>query len=127
MHSSDFPIIFDTLKAILRPYEESPAVERDQPGDYSLNTHFIGPNKKPLFFGAVTIRKNYVSFHLMPVYVFPVLLEGVSPELKKRMQGKSCFNFRKLDEDILTELAQLTQKGYERFRSKEIIEKFLSI
>jgi hypothetical protein len=27
----------------------------------------------------------------MPVYAWPDLLEDASPELRKRMQGKSCF------------------------------------
>jgi hypothetical protein len=40
----------------------------------------------------VQIKKNYVIYHLMPVYLNPGLLEGMSPGLRKRMQGKSCFN-----------------------------------
>jgi len=66
----------------------------------------------------VEIKKNYVSYHLMPVYAFPELLESVSPELKKRMQGKSCFNFSKIDADTLKELAELTRKGFEKFKAE---------
>jgi hypothetical protein len=53
--------------------------------------------KKVIFFGAAQIKKNYVSFYLMPVYMFmfPKLLDNISPELKKHMQGKSCFTSRK--------------------------------
>ena len=50
----------------------------------------------------------------MPIYVEPSLLEGVSPELRRRMQGKSCFNFRSVDETLFDELAELTWRGYER-------------
>jgi hypothetical protein len=42
--------------------------------------------------------KSYVSFHLIPVYMFPDLLKGLSPALEKRMQGKSCFNFKTVRE-----------------------------
>jgi pyruvate dehydrogenase complex dehydrogenase (E1) component len=50
----------------------------------------------------------------MPVYMYPDLLEGLSESLKKRMQGKACFNFKTIDPALLEELAALTQKGYER-------------
>lgn len=70
---------------------------------------------KPVWFGGVQTKKNYVSFHLMPVYVYPELLQGISPELKKRMQGKSCFNFKAVDEPLFTELAALAEAGYQRY------------
>jgi hypothetical protein len=52
----------------------------------------------------------------MPVYAFPQLLEGISQPLKKRMQGKSCFNFTKIDEPIMDELARLTTMTVECFQ-----------
>jgi len=73
-------------------------------------------NGQPLFFGAVNIKKNYVSYHHMPVYVFPELLDEISPELKKRMQGKSCFNFKKPDSELFKELESLTKLGYEKYQ-----------
>lgn len=51
------------------------------------------PKAKPGFFGAVQTRKSFVSYHLMPVYEDPGLLDGISAALRGRMQGKSCFNF----------------------------------
>lgn len=78
-------------------------------------------NGKPLWFGAVQMRKNYVSYHLMPVYVNPRLLESVSPALKKRMQGKSCFNFNAVDETLFDELAALTQAGFDDYRKRGFI------
>ena len=50
-----------------------------------------------------------------PKYI-PEMLETISPELKKRMQGKSCFNFRTVDEALFDELTALTKRGYERFK-----------
>jgi hypothetical protein len=55
----------------------------------------------------------------MGVYGNPKLLEGISKELKTRMQGKSCFNFRTVDEELFTELEQLTAKSIEAFRKME--------
>ena len=54
----------------------------------------------------------------MPVYMFPELLKDISPELKKHMQGKSCFNFKKVEPDLFKELSDLTRKGVEKFRSE---------
>jgi len=41
----------------------------------------------------VKIEKNYVSYHLMPVYGCPKLLDTISAELRARMQGKVVLQF----------------------------------
>ena len=53
----------------------------------------------------------------MPVYVFPDLLDGISPELRRRMQGKSCFNFARVDTPLFAELETLTATCIERMRT----------
>ena len=113
---SEFPAIFQKLKAVLQPYAATLTLQHDTPGLYSLEGPYSEKWGKPLFFGSAQIRKNYVSFYLMPVYMFPGLLDGISPELKKHMQGKSCFNFRKLEPVLFEELAGLTRRAAERFR-----------
>lgn len=66
---------------------------------------------------AAVIMKSYVSFHLVPVYAYPDLLESASPELKKRMQGKSCFNFKSMEPALFRELSALAGEGLKRFRA----------
>jgi hypothetical protein len=44
----------------------------------------------------------------MPLYALPVLREGIAPDLQKRMQGKSCFNFKKSEPELFDKLEQLT-------------------
>jgi hypothetical protein len=51
----------------------------------------------------------------MPVYMHPDLLKGISPELKKHMQGKSCFNFKTVEKSLFDELKTLVKQGHERF------------
>lgn len=63
-----------------------------------------------------------MSSHLMPVYMCTELLNTISLELKKRMQGKACFNFKEVDEKLFQELAALTDKGYRRFKKVKFIE-----
>lgn len=118
--STTFEAVFQRLKAILQPYEPALVLKADGPTGYSLDTPYAPKYRKELFFGAVQIKKNYVSYHLMPVYMYPDLLESISPELKKRMQGKSCFNFKKLDEAQVAELARLTEQGFVRVKHEAL-------
>ena len=71
-----------------------------------------------LMFGGVNIGKRYVSYHLMCVYMRPDLLEAMSPQLRKRMQGKSCFNFTKVDEELFDELSAITAKGRDLYAAQ---------
>jgi hypothetical protein len=111
-----FPTVFEGLRAILSPYEGALAVVHDSDAYCYLDTHHQMPNGQKLFFGAVQIEKSYVSFYLMPVYVFPELLDGISDSLRARMHGKSCFNFKTVDPSLFGELAQLALRGFERYR-----------
>lgn len=115
VETNQFEPIFNELKAILKPYENRPQCTIDQPGHYSLDGAYSPKYKKAVFFGAVQVKKNYVSFYLMPVYIHPHLLAGLSDQLKKRMQGKSCFNFTRLGPDLLSELRALTAASFEDF------------
>ena len=102
------------------PYAGEMVVVHDTDGHYSLDTHHVMRNKKRLFLGSAQVRKRYVSFHLMPVYVFPNLLDGIG-DLRKRMQGKSCFNFRTLGNDQVARLPALARAGYERYRDEGML------
>ena len=120
---SDFDKVFAELKSIFKPYAKKMDVLQDTGDAYLLNTRFIMKNKQPLFFGGVRLGKAYVSFHLMSVYASPDLLKNISPELKKRMQGKSCFNFKTVDKKLFGELKTLTRDGAEKFSDGKFIEK----
>jgi hypothetical protein len=113
--------LFDRLSAIFAPYRPSLIAKTDDPGDLYLETLPSTAHANGHFFGAVKIGKRYVSFHLMPVYVHPDLLDGMSPELRKRMQGKSCFNFARPDDVLFAELETLTAAGFARFRDEGMI------
>ena len=114
----DFDATFARLRAIMKPFEDRLVFVRDEPGDYYLNTHVVRENGYRFAFGAVQIKKNYVSYHLVPVYSFPDLLEGISSDLKKRMQGKSCWNFKTITDAQLEELSALTRQGFEAFQAR---------
>ena len=113
---ANFEDVFARLKPILQNYEPLLVVKTDEPNHYYLDTPFSEAYQKNIFFGSVQIKKNYVSFYLMPVYWYPDLLDDISPQLKSRMQGKSCFNFTSVNEDVFKELGELTEKGIQRFK-----------
>lgn len=122
MSSSDaFQESFRRLRTVLQRHADHLVVTKDEPALYYLDTAHFMKNKKPLYFGSVQIRKRYVSFHLMPVYVFPDLLDAVTPDLMKRMQGKSCFNFTAIADDHLAEIEQLTAAGFTRYQTENLL------
>ena len=112
---NDFPLVFEGLRKILKPFEKKLTLKSDTTDIYYLDGPYSEKWKKELFFGSVQIKKNYVSFYLMPVYMYPELLKGISLELKKHMQGKSCFNFKKVEPALFKELKDLTKKSFEQF------------
>ncbi|HEY7118738.1 MAG TPA: hypothetical protein VH475_19265 [Tepidisphaeraceae bacterium] len=69
----------------------------------------------------VRVGKGYVSYHLMGIYGNPKLCDGMSKGLKARMQGKSCFNFKKVDPSLFDELDRLTARSIKGFRSAGFI------
>ena len=115
---NEFPVVFEQLRSILKPYAQILNVKADTPDTYYLDGPYSAKWKKELFFGSAQIKKNYVSFYLMPVYMYPDLLKSASPELKKRMQGKSCFNFKRVEPELFAELATLTRRGAEKFKEE---------
>jgi len=117
---NDFPLVFEQLKSILKPYAEKLTLKVDTSDTYYIDGPYSEKWKKQLFFGSAQVKKNYVSFYLMPVYMYPELLKDISPDLKKRMQGKSCFNFKKVEPDLFDELAGLTRKSVEKFQQENL-------
>jgi hypothetical protein len=121
MSAHDFAPIFEELKSILVPFEPRLLLKTDDPDHYSLDTPYSEKWNREVFFGAAQINKSYVSFHLMPVYMFPDLLDDAPADLKKRMQGKSCFNFKRAEPDLFRDLAVLTRRGFARLEAEGVV------
>ncbi len=107
--------IFSKLKAILAAFEAQLVVLHNKSDNYYLNTPTV--DKKTEFFGAVQIKKSYVAYHLMPIYYYPELLDTISDALKNKMQGKSCFNFKEVNDSLFDELRSLTITAFEKYKS----------
>ena len=118
--SGETAAVFARLKRILEKYAPDLDLKDDSAVNYYLNAKKPW-NKKELFFGAAAVRKSYVSFYLFSIYMFPELTDGLSKELTKHRQGKSCFNFTRIDEALMQELSELTERGFQRFQTEGLI------
>ena len=118
---TDTNLAFLALRKILRRYERDLNVIHDSPLQYYVDTRALQANGKSLFFGSVRPGKGCVSYTLSPASTNPELLENISPALKGRMQGKSCFNFTKPDDALFGELAALTARGYAHWKARGMI------
>ena len=121
--AAEFESAFQALKAIYTPYADRLHVKADTPTNYALYSRVPSPfpqhKGRGMYFGSVEIGKAYVAFHLMPLYMNEKLTATISPTLKKRMQGKTCFNFKAVPEaEILAELERLAGTGYNIFKDK---------
>lgn len=117
----EFPPVFARLKHVLWSHAPPLAVATEAAADYGVVAKPTAKYPDGLPFGVVQIKKNYVSYHLFPVYLFPELLDGIPEPLRKRMQGKNCFNFTKIDETTMADLARLTAAGLERYERERLI------
>ena len=122
--TADFSPVFAKLKTVLDKYAKRLAVKTDTAVEYNLVAKSPSPFPQhkghPMDFASVRLGKAYVSFHLMPLYMNPPLANTISPELKKRMQGKTCFNFKtEPDQELLAELRRLTDAGLKLWGEKK--------
>ena len=122
----DFAATHAALRRVLEPFarKKGMTLAKDEPGEFLVLTP---PNAKypqcpeGLWFVCVRVGKAYVSVHLMPIYMCPDLGKQISPALKKRMQGKACFNFKAPDPALFKELSALAKSAYERWKKEGLV------
>ena len=115
---SDFAGAFAQLREILRKHAAGMQVIADTASEFTVTSPAIGPNGKPMWFGQVKLGKSAVSYHLMPLYFNPKLDAEVSDELRKRKQGKTCFNFQAPDEALFSQLEELTRTARDQWEMR---------
>ena len=116
--SEEYRTIAGALTALLTPYGDRLEVVPESSWGYYLQTKKPAFKKGPLMFAAVRVGKAYVSYHLMPIYMNEPLKATISAALRKRMQGKACFNFKEMpDAALLEELRALTEAGFQSFEA----------
>ena len=122
--------VFVQLRGVLEAHRPKFAVSDDTTARFGLEAP-IGPATLAAWGGKakaptmpvawVEVKKNYVSYHLMGLYMNPLLEAQLSEPLRARMQGKSCFNFTQVDEDLFKELAKVTSKSLAALKKGKFI------
>ncbi len=113
---TDFDAVHARLREILLTHRGELVVTKDGPAGVAIE--IPGLEGKPWGYVAGTrVGKSYVSYYLMPVYAIPAIADSLSAELRKRRQGKACFNFRTVDEPLLAELEALTATTVPGYRA----------
>ena len=120
--AANFDAAFGALKGVFEKHAKHLALKVDTPTEFKLVTRVPSPFPQhkghPLEFGTVRVGKAYVSFHLMALYMGK--MPAISPALKKRMQGKTCFNFQDVPApELISELKGLTEAGFRDWDKKK--------
>ena len=110
--AASFDTVEQRLRQILEPLRSKLVATRDRPGDLALEVP--GLEGQPWGYVAGIRRgKRYVSYYLMSAYADPRVATSMSPDLRHRTQGKSCFNFARVDEPLFAELVRITLSTFE--------------
>lgn len=108
---TDLVTLQTRLEAVLDPY-------RDRLEAFELYgvPYLRRPGAKAHdWFAGVSEGTGVIRFFLLPMHHHPELLDGVSPELRKRKTGASLFAFKTLDDEGLAELERLVARAFERY------------
>ena len=119
-HETEFRRTDNPADANTARSRKEPAPEPD-PDSYLLLGAPTDKYPDGQMFASVRKGKRYVSYHLFSVYLDPGQLDGLSPELRKRMQGKTCFNFTRVDDALFDELGQLTDRGRDLYAERGLL------
>ena len=111
LKDQDFDGAFQGLRRMVRANAKLLRVKTDTPDDFSLESAAPMRKGERLWVAAVKKNKSYVTFHFVPAYLYPDLVRKISPQLKKHMQGKGCFNFGAPDRALFDELGELVRAG----------------
>lgn len=115
--------IFNKLKKLLAPYSKGTMVARDdKPSQYSIwnnkEVELKGRKQPDVYFAGLLVQKGYVGFYFMPVYANPGLKSALHPQLVKCLKGKSCFHIKKNDPELMEQVKEALEIGFEDFKKK---------
>lgn len=117
--------VFVALRKLMLPHARKFRVMHDREGVYYLECKQVIHRGKPLFVAGVRRGKSYVSVYFMPIYCWPAMRQSLSPALRKRLGGKACFNFKKVEPELFDELSQVIDKGLGLFAKIKDVDELL--
>jgi hypothetical protein len=118
-HEGDFRATDNPTDANTPRSRKDPAAS--DPGSYLLLGAPTDHYPDGQMFAGLRKGKRYVSYYLFSVYLDPAQLDDLSPDLRKRMQGKTCFNFTRVDHELFDELEALTDRGRNLYAERGLL------
>jgi hypothetical protein len=115
MQAAELAALQARLEALLDPY-------RDRLEAFELYgvPYLRRPGAKAHdWFAGVSEGNGVIRFFLLPMHGHPELLDGISPELRKRKTGASLFSFKTLDDAGLAELERLVARAFDRYMATD--------
>ena len=127
MKKDDLLIIFNQLKTILKKYEPPLLAKTDYQTKYelefdkdyqtkSLRTGKVA-KKHGLYFAAIIVQSGYVGLYFMPIHSHKEAFKNLSPGFMKLLKGKSCFHIKTLDQETISEIKGMLDKGYQIYKN----------
>ena len=113
-----FDAIEARLEAILDPYRE----RLERATIYNIPVLRRPGAKAHDWFAGVQRTETAVKFNFLPMHNHPELLDGISPELRKRKTGASVFKIAEIDDTLLTELKALVARSFPVYMGNVAVE-----
>lgn len=114
--------IYDTLKTLLKKYENPLVSKIDLDSRYDLwsikDLVIEGRKRKEVAFCGLIIQSSYVGFYYMPVYTDIEIKSIFGNELLKLLKGKSCFHIKKLDQELEKQICEALEAGFLLYKEK---------
>jgi len=118
---TDKQTIYSTLKREFEPYAP-PLSVRSEGDRFELwsekEVEIAGRKRKEVFFGGLTVHKNHIGLHYMPVYTHDEARGIIPDRLLGLLKGKSCFHVQELDDELIEEVREALAKGFELYRTR---------
>jgi len=116
-------MIFEEMKAILKPYAKLFNEQKNTKTHYGLTLNkeveVSGRQLKDVAFIDVIIQKTYVGLYFMPIYAEPELKKIIPERLKPCLKGKSCFHLKSWNDSLKSDLEVLFQLGLKSYQEKQ--------
>jgi hypothetical protein len=104
--STKVPLVVKNKKAFQITVPEPVVV----PGSY-------GGKPVPIQLAAVILQKGYVGLYVMCIYTNPAAKDKL-PNLKKLLNGKSCFHVKMLDEVLKREVEEALELAAAEYKKR---------
>ncbi len=118
--TDDKKVIFAQLKSLLTKQASGLDVRKDNASAYELyGKKTVETQNKTvdgMYFASAVMRKGGVSLYFFPIYTHLKEVGPVPAELKKCMNGKSCFQIKKDDKKLYAQVRDLLKKGKSHYR-----------